>query len=573
MVAREATRHRSHPPAVSRAIGPARCSSALAAPLAAGSPAQRRARLEGLSATVGNRGVARLVAADRRRIQRTPVTPAIKLPAAAVTRLSGMGVSSAQITALEQGQMVLYELHVAGKPSTYALLQIRGGLLRGGIFSIQVKDDVAAGVKAFFRFRQPVLELARDMGLPEIELFGAAIHNADINAMLKRQGFVETTETIPEYLGMGPNAEVQIMSKRFPVPGAKTPPTGGGTPPTGGTVPPAGEGAKPPAGGGPGPSATAPKEGPAVTTGPAAEPGGAKVGEAPVTSELPPTGEIPVVRPRFTMGSVVGLAGNVLATLVLWWVSSKLAAWQEQFVATQFATKVDPHVRDAMAKQAAVAEKLTAEDPSQPVYANVTVDIKYGNWSGSVGGSEAIYAVDFVGPVTISRNKVSTEHIVSQTSDCVSGGGYGCANSGTRRVTYSVEVKFDETQEQHFWRLMASQAEKDVKAGRSVRVQAELGDFDDLQLGKKRDSRWENQGVREQQRKEKLAYKIRWTRLYMQAAAKRFEYAELYREAKQYLDELQGKAAPVRQGPMTVPGPRTPAERKQLEDWLKASGG
>ena len=54
------------------------------------------------------------------------------------------------------------------------------------------------------------------------------------------------------------------------------------------------------------------------------------------------------------------------------------------------------------------------------------------------------------------------------------------------------------------------------------------GDLEDVQFGKKRDTRWENQGVRGPQRKEKLAYKIRWTRLYMQAAAKRFEYAELY---------------------------------------------
>ena len=372
---------------------------------------------------------------------------------------------------------------------------------------------------------------------------------------------------------MGPDTEVQIVSKRFPVPGAKTPPTGGGTPPAGGTVPPAGEVSKPPAGAGSGPSATAPKEGPAVTTGPAAEPGGAQGRRGAGHGRAAPTGELPIVRPRFTMGSLVGLAGNVLATLALWWLSSKLAAWQEQFIATQFATKVDPHVRDAMAKQAAVAEKLTAEDPSQPVYANVIVDIKYGGWSGSVGGSEAIYGVDFVGPVTISRSKLSSEHIQWQTSDCTQGGGYGCANTGVRRVTYSVEVKFDETQEQHFWRVMAAQADKDVKAGRSVRVVAELGDLDDLQLGKKKDDRWTNQGVREQQRKEKQAFKIRWTQLYMSYAAKRFEYAELYREARQYLDELQGKAAPKRPGPMTLPGPRTQAERKQLEDWLKASGG
>jgi hypothetical protein len=310
-------------------------------------------------------------------------------------------------------------------------------------------------------------------------------------------------------------------------------------------------------------------EGPTVT-GPAAETGPGKVGPT-ATGELPPTGELPVVRPRFTIGSVVGLAGNVLVSLALWWLSSKLAEWQERFIASQFAVKVDPHVREAMVKLAPTAEKLTAEDPSQPVYTIITVKFKYGGWRGSVGGSEAIYDVDFVGPVDVSRTKVSKEHTVWETSDCTKGGGFGCAYSGLRQVTYSVEVKFDETEDQHFWRMMAAQAAKDVKAGRSVRVQAELGDLEDLpQPGKKRDDRWVNQGVREHERKQKLAYKIRWTKLYMQSAAKRLEYAELYGDARRYLDELEGRAAPAPPGlGPTGLGPRSPTERKQLDEWLK----
>jgi hypothetical protein len=473
MLSLEEPRRRPEGSVVSPAIGRARCVShaVLDASLAAASPAQRQARLARLSASVGNRNVALLVA-DRRGISRAPATPptgpsapAFKIPAAAVARLEGMGIEAAQVAALERGELVLYDIKVAGQSSTYALLQLRQGLLRGGIFSIAVKGDADAAVKAFFRFRQPILELGRDMGLPEIELFGAAIHNAKISALLRRQGFVETTEVIPESLGFGPATEIQVVSKRFPVPGSKVP-VGGGTPPTGGVTPPVGGGGAPPSGGSPPvrgagsdpvaptrtPSAVAPESPPKApsVSGAGVEPAVGKVGP-PATGELPPMGELPVFRPRFTIGSVVGLAGNVLASLALWWLSAKLAEWQERFIAARFADKVDPHVREAMVKLAPAAEKLTAEDPSQPVYTNITVEFKYGGWRGSVGGSEAIYDVDFVGPVNVSRTKVATERTVRESSDCTSGGGYGCAYSGVRRVTYSVEVKFDETEDQHFW--------------------------------------------------------------------------------------------------------------------------
>jgi hypothetical protein len=148
--------------------------------------------------------------------------------------LKGLGLTDAQIASFTAGDVVLFELPVAGTDSTIGLLQLKADVVRGGIFSIKVPSDPNAALKSFMQVRGRVLDVARAVNTPEIELIGAAVHNEKIVKMLEKQHFTRSTEVLPESLGLGPNAEADIYSKRFPVtrgaaPGTGAEPTPGAT--------------------------------------------------------------------------------------------------------------------------------------------------------------------------------------------------------------------------------------------------------------------------------------------------------------------------------------------------------
>ncbi|MEV7627752.1 hypothetical protein [Actinoplanes sp. NPDC089786] len=132
---------------------------------------------------------------------------------AARPSLAAMGMDAARQDALLAGASVMYET----ANGVICIAQIVQGRLRVGIFSINIKNDPAAAVRGFASFRGPARAAARALQVPEYEMFGAAIVNSEIEAMLLRQGFAKSTETVPEAFGLGPSTQVEILTKRFPV--------------------------------------------------------------------------------------------------------------------------------------------------------------------------------------------------------------------------------------------------------------------------------------------------------------------------------------------------------------------
>jgi hypothetical protein len=213
-----------------RSVRRAPSPSALATHLARCPIEHRRQAFEYLS-PIGNRQLARLLApgaaaGPRRQLSRNPVTTLPPVGDAAKQVLKGLGLTDAKIASFATGDVVLFELPVAGTDSTIGLLQLKADAVRGGIFSIKVPADPNAAIKSFMQVRGRVLDVARAVNTPEIELIGAAVHNEKIVKMLEKQGFTRSTEVLPESLGLGPNAEAEIYSKRFPVSPAATPAVG-----------------------------------------------------------------------------------------------------------------------------------------------------------------------------------------------------------------------------------------------------------------------------------------------------------------------------------------------------------
>jgi hypothetical protein len=138
--------------------------------------------------------------------------PAATAEAARPT-LAAMGMDAAKQDALLAGASVMYET----ANGVICIAQIVQGRLRVGIFSINIKNDPSAAVRGFASFRGPARAAARALQVPEYEMFGAAIVNSEIEAMLLRQGFVKSLETVPETFGLGPSTQVEILTKRFPV--------------------------------------------------------------------------------------------------------------------------------------------------------------------------------------------------------------------------------------------------------------------------------------------------------------------------------------------------------------------
>jgi hypothetical protein len=144
-----------------------------------------------------------------------PSLPAVDQAAAGV--LKNLGLSDPQIAGFRDGQIVLFNLVLPGHDDAIGVLQLKPGIVRGGIFSINVRKDPKLALKGFAAVRGRVLAVARAVHVAEYDLIGAAVHNDDIQEMLERQKFVRTTEVLPEYVGLGPNAECDIYTKRFPV--------------------------------------------------------------------------------------------------------------------------------------------------------------------------------------------------------------------------------------------------------------------------------------------------------------------------------------------------------------------
>jgi hypothetical protein len=495
---------------------------------------QRRGVIGGLQASIGNRRVTAM-------LQRTPapVAPAAPaaLPQGALQLLEKMGVSGDKVAGLTRGEMLAIQTPAEGGEPTITLLQIRGGTLRGGILAIKVPNDPKLAVRAFFRARQPLLDLARELNLSEVELLGAAIHHKGIQEMVVRLGFTPTTETIPESAGLGGADEVEMWSKRFPVHSASGGGTGGaGGGAAGGGVPP---GEAPPAAGG-----AAPARGAAPAGGGQAPPEPAAAAEAaPEVAAMPPVegpaipggargmgGEPPLAGGSLGLGAL-RLGGSLAVMVALWWLSSRLAGAERERVEQMFKANVDPFVQVQLAARREEAERLALADPLKPVYAVITADIRSSGFTGAFGSSETVLGVTFVSVDGVAQTPVRREETIE---DHTTGGMYDAvAKQVTRRVTYSMELAFDDPTGAFAQRRQAILADR--RAQGAAAAEAKL--VQDAQQHADAHKSARGRSIMIGDRDEN----IRWIRAYIAYSAQRLDLQELHDEAQRYLDELEGR--------------------------------
>lgn len=127
-----------------------------------------------------------------------------------VRSLRNLGLNRTQRRDFYRGDLVVFEFPTPSSPAI-AAVQILGTRLRSGIISIR---DVGGGVADFGRFRRQSLDAAKAFRLTELELFGGAIINPRLEAMLLRHGFCRLTAPIPDALGGG---TMEILSRVYPV--------------------------------------------------------------------------------------------------------------------------------------------------------------------------------------------------------------------------------------------------------------------------------------------------------------------------------------------------------------------
>ncbi len=124
--------------------------------------------------------------------------------------LQNLGLEKDQFGQFANGEAVVYLLPTETTPGI-AILQKVGHCLRSGIIEI---NDPGGGLKTLVRFRSRSFQVALAFGLPELELFGAAIINPKLLTLLENQGFLRKTEHCPDSLGGG---TMEILAKGFPV--------------------------------------------------------------------------------------------------------------------------------------------------------------------------------------------------------------------------------------------------------------------------------------------------------------------------------------------------------------------
>ena len=105
-----------------------------------------------------------------------------------------------------------FTLVTDGDEPILGVIQLASPRLRCGIIS--VRDASGGGARQLLHFRNPTLALARVLNATELELFGGAVINRQLEALLRRQGFVLAVDTIPDELGGG---TMEILTRVFPV--------------------------------------------------------------------------------------------------------------------------------------------------------------------------------------------------------------------------------------------------------------------------------------------------------------------------------------------------------------------
>lgn len=125
--------------------------------------------------------------------------------------LFAIGISEDHVERFLAGEEVTFSLPTQSDAGI-GLLQRFGERIRCGIVAI---NDPGGGLLSLARFRSNSMQVAKAFGANEVELFGAAIINDELEMMLRRQSFSRQVVTCPDELGGG---TMEILSKVFSVP-------------------------------------------------------------------------------------------------------------------------------------------------------------------------------------------------------------------------------------------------------------------------------------------------------------------------------------------------------------------
>ena len=121
--------------------------------------------------------------------------------------LRAIGLRDDQAAKLaESSEFVVFQFMTEAEPGI-GMLQITNLRLRCGVVYIH---DEGGGIKSLLRLKQAAADIARAFGLAELEVFGAALINQRLKAVLERRGFATRVEPCPEDLGGG---TMEILSR------------------------------------------------------------------------------------------------------------------------------------------------------------------------------------------------------------------------------------------------------------------------------------------------------------------------------------------------------------------------
>ena len=127
-----------------------------------------------------------------------------------VRALRGLGLSREQRRVFYNGNVAVYYFPTKTEPAI-AILHWIGDRIRSGIVSIH---DIGSGFSDLARWRTQSFTVARCLGAKNLELFGAAVVNPRLEALLLKHGYNRQTDTAPEVLGGG---TMEIITKVLPV--------------------------------------------------------------------------------------------------------------------------------------------------------------------------------------------------------------------------------------------------------------------------------------------------------------------------------------------------------------------
>jgi hypothetical protein len=130
----------------------------------------------------------------------SPVTAAQR------SALLALGLRDDQIPMFLSGEAVVYLLKTQGQAGI-AIIQKSETRLRSGVVEV---NDRGGGPLTFRRFYVRSIEVAQCFELIELELFGAAVMNRQLEEGLQKRGFERRTERCPDELGGG---EMEILTR------------------------------------------------------------------------------------------------------------------------------------------------------------------------------------------------------------------------------------------------------------------------------------------------------------------------------------------------------------------------